>query len=178
MTVTDDNGLTSSDDMNVNVAEPLLAVAGDDQNVTVGDTVTLDGTDSTGPIASYTWIQQSGTPVQLAGASTDTANFTAPDVTAAGETLTFRLTVTDDNGLTSSDDMNVNVAEPLLAVAGDDQNVTVGDTVTLDGTDSTGPIASYTWIQRVEPRYSSPALTRPQPRSPIILVPLLPPQRP
>ena len=45
-----------------------------------------------------------GTAVTLTDATaTATATFTAPDVAAAGETLTFKLTVTDDDGLTDSD---------------------------------------------------------------------------
>jgi hypothetical protein len=43
-----------------------------------------------GRLITYQWEQvPGGTPVQLSGASTDTATFTAPDVGPAGETLIF-----------------------------------------------------------------------------------------
>jgi hypothetical protein len=94
----------------------LTADAGPDQEVNEGNPVTLDGTgstDSDGTIITYQWEQvPGGTPVQLSGASTDTATFTAPDVTAAGETLTFRLTVTDDDDLASTDKVSITVHNP------------------------------------------------------------------
>ena len=91
--------------------EPV-ADAGDDQTVAVGTTpVTLDGSgssDENGTIVSHLWEQLTGSGVTLATPSPDTATFTAPNV--AG-TLTFRLTVTDDDGLTSTDDVAVFVTD-------------------------------------------------------------------
>ncbi len=106
--------------------EPL-ANAGAAQSVTEGDTVTLTGTGTPGytaaPIVGYLWTQTVGTPVVLNGASTATATFTAPDV-SADETLTFRLTVTADDGLFSSNTTNVTVSDsptttPPVAGGGD-----------------------------------------------------------
>ncbi len=156
MTVTADDGQWDSDTIDVGVVDKKLPVAeaGNDQNATEGDPVTLDGSgssDADGTIVSYLWEEVTASGVTINNdTTTPTATFTAPDVAAAGETLTFKLTVTDDDGLTDSDTMNVNVADassPLQAVVGDDQTVTVGDQVTLDGTGSTGPIASYAWEQ-------------------------------
>ena len=50
-------------------------------------------------IASYSWVQSSGTAVSLNGANTARAVFTAPTITTS---LTFSLTVTDSTGAVSS----------------------------------------------------------------------------
>jgi len=132
------------------------ANAGDDQNVGMGDIVTLDGSNSTDPddgIAAYLWTQTGGTEVILSNPSTATPTFTAPNVGSSGESLTFQLTVTDTGGLDSIDSCIVNVIvgnQPPTADAGPDQTVVEGITVTLDGSDSTDPddgIAAYLWTQ-------------------------------
>ena len=97
-----------------------VADAGNDQSVTEGDMVTLDGTGSTdenGTIATYSWEQTGGTTVTLAGAAT--ATFTAPDVDNSGEILTFQLTVTDNDGLTGKDTIDVTVSNRDVAPATD-----------------------------------------------------------
>jgi len=80
-----------------------IANAGASQTVTQGSTVSLDGTGSFSPnganIVSYSWVQTSGTPVSLTGASTATPTFTAP---TAATSLVFSLTVTDSNGAVST----------------------------------------------------------------------------
>jgi hypothetical protein len=95
--------------------EPLAA-AGADQTVEEGDAVTLDGSASSdapnGAIVDFLWEQTStGTTVTLSGAATDTATFTAPAVAAAGEVLTFQLTVTDNDGLIDVDTTSVTVED-------------------------------------------------------------------
>ena len=91
----------------------------DPTNVKETTVVTLNGSNSSdadGTIESYLWEQlPGGTPVQLANATTATPTFTAPQVDANGETLTFRLTVTDDDGLTSSDTTSVTVTDGTVA---------------------------------------------------------------
>ena len=87
-----------------------VANAGADRSVDAGTMVILSATasDPDGTIVGYAWEQMSGTTIILAGADTATAIFIAPDV-SADETLTFRITVTDDDGATSSDDVKVTV---------------------------------------------------------------------
>lgn len=71
---------------------PPVADAGPDQTVTEGDTVNLDGSnssDSDGTIVSYAWTQTSGVNVSLTGATSATASFTAP-VIIDDPLLTFR----------------------------------------------------------------------------------------
>ena len=101
-----DSGGEKSPTPPANVAP--TANAGIDQTVDELTEVTLSGsgTDSDGSIASYSWTQTAGSSVTLS--STDSANvsFTAPDINA-DETLTFKLTVTDDDGASNSDFIDI-----------------------------------------------------------------------
>ena len=153
--VTDDDGATDSDTVVVNVNARPVANAGADIDVTDNDgtgseTVTLDGSgssDSDGTIASYVWKE---------GAS-QIATGVGPQVSLAVGVHTITLEVTDDDGATHSDTVQVTVNEkpndPPVANAGSDQLVHDADadgseTVTLDGSgssDSDGTIASYVW---------------------------------
>ena len=123
------------------------------QSVDAGTMVVLSGTasDPDGSIVSYAWTQTDGTTVSLAGAGNATAMFTAPDV-SADETLTFRLTVTDNDGASASDEVSVTIRrvnQPPMANAGANQTVDEGQAVVLSGTasDSDGTIVSYLWEQ-------------------------------
>lgn len=82
------------------------ANAGPDQTVNAFDTVTLDSTgstDSDGTIASRLWSQVSGPAVTLSSTTAAQPTFTAP-ANSAGASLVFGLTVTDDDGATSTQD--------------------------------------------------------------------------
>ena len=88
-----------------------VANAGPDQSVASGATVSLSGArsfDSDGRVVRYAWSQTGGTRVQLSGAGSANASFTAPNVSAE-TTLVFRLVVTDDDGATDDDTVNVRV---------------------------------------------------------------------
>ena len=104
-------GGESGEDAPVN--QPPSANAGADQTVDAGSTVTLagSGSDADGAIAAYQWAQTSGTDVSLSNTDQATVSFVAPqaDMTV---TLTFRLTVTDNDGVTASDDVSVTVQSP------------------------------------------------------------------
>ena len=81
--------------------------AGDDQTVEEGETVTLSGLNSTDPddnIASYTWQQTGGKSVTLSNSKGAETTFTAPNAVTDADTLTFRLTVKDTEGLQDIDD--------------------------------------------------------------------------
>lgn len=65
--------------------------------------------DSDGSIASYSWAQTSGTGVTLTGADSANIEFTAP-IAKTEETLTFEVTVTDNEGATASDSVSVRIS--------------------------------------------------------------------
>ncbi len=125
-----------------------VANAGVDQIVTQGTSVTLDAgasSDSDGTISSYSWAE--GSTILSTNSSFNKSDFSVG-------THTITLTVTDDDGATSSDDVTITVNQSSnvipVANAGADQTVTEGSTVTLDGsasTDSDGTIVSYQWME-------------------------------
>ena len=86
------------------------ASAGDDQSVNEEVVVTLSGSgsDSDGTVSSYLWSQTAGAIVSLTGSSNASASFTAPTINS-NETLTFQLTVTDDDGATATDSVDITV---------------------------------------------------------------------
>ena len=89
---------------------PPVVDAGPDQSIEGGVMVFMTGTgsDPDGIIAAYAWTQTGGAAVSLTGFDAATAVLIAPDVSVE-ETLTFRLTVTDDAGAQASDEVTVTV---------------------------------------------------------------------
>ena len=152
---TDNGGATETDTVMVDVIanQPPTANAGADQTVNDDDgsgaeTVTLNGSgsDPDGSIASYQWSDSGG----VIGT---TASIT-PTLGVGGHTLT--LMVTDNDGVTASDSVLVNVIanQPPTANAGSNQTVTDADasgseTVTLSGSgsDPDGTVDAYRWTE-------------------------------
>jgi hypothetical protein len=158
LTVTDANGLTSTDSCIVNVSiqnEPPTANAGSDIVVSSNETVLMDGTGSLddGESVSYSWSQTEGPPVTLLDANSASPYFISPTVGAEGSSLTFQLTVTDHGGLKDTDSCIVNVTsqnQPPEAVTNEYVETSPDTIVTLDGTLSTDiddGIESYRWHQ-------------------------------
>ncbi|WP_289083669.1 PKD domain-containing protein, partial [uncultured Spongiibacter sp.] len=124
LTVSDNESATDFDDITINVSpedtEPEnvspVANAGDDQNAIAGESVTLDASassDADDDELSYSWEQTDDTDIQLTGADTKVASFTAPEVSES-RTLTFKVTVSD--GALSADDHVSVVVAPAPAV--------------------------------------------------------------
>lgn len=141
------DGTTGSTSDSALVSIPPVANAGLDQSVIEGESIILDGSassDSNGVIINYEWSDSNST-------------------LGSGEVLvvtlplgihTITLTVTDDEGAVDMDTVVITVSEipntPPIADSGDDQNVTEGESVTLDGTgssDSDGSIVNYEWSE-------------------------------
>ena len=107
LTVTDNAGDSASDSVSIIIQnstqasnQPPSVSVGSDQAVYENTTVDLTGvaSDSDGSIASYQWLQTSGSPtVAIDNNTSASASFTAPDVDS-NTTLVFQLTVTDDAG--------------------------------------------------------------------------------
>jgi hypothetical protein len=121
-------------------AAPALSVdAGPDQEVFVGEAVTLRG--SAEGQDSLLWSQTDGEPVTLITPTGLETTFQAPGT--AG-TLTFALTATNASGNEVSDTVQV-VVKPISVDAGEDRRAYYGEQVTLQGT-GVG-IDTYLWEQ-------------------------------
>ncbi len=163
-----DGTLSDNDSVTITVNRFPTADAGPDQNVNAGDTVMLDGTSSSADPSrlplSYKWTQTGGsTTVTLSSDTAANPTFTAP---AGSASLTFKLTVTDNGALSSSDSVTIYVNRPPVADAGPDQSVNTGASVTLDGSSSSDPdhdALSYKWTQTGGPTVSLSSSTAAQP---------------
>jgi len=130
-------------------AGPLAApaaVAGADQVVAPGATVTLNGTASKAyaskTITAYQWTQTGGTPtVTLATPTAATTTFTAP----ATGSLTFRLSVTDSSTKVGEDSVVVRINNAPTVAATANQTAAVGNIVafTVTGSDVDGDALTY-----------------------------------
>jgi hypothetical protein len=89
-----------------NISQPLVANANPDRIVNKGSIVTLDGTHSTGTIASYSWKQIGGKSVKLVSADALNSTFIAPSV-KKDSPLKFMLTIDDGKGKTATVAVNV-----------------------------------------------------------------------
>jgi Secretion system C-terminal sorting domain/PKD domain len=167
--VTDNAGAIAQDTIKVivNAApanQPPVANAGADIAITLpANLVNLNGTASTDPdgtISIYAWSQVSG-PAQATILSP--AN---PSTTASGlqqGVYVFSLTVTDNTGVTATDNLTVTVNAVAntapVANAGNSKSITLPvNSTTLDGSlssDADGSIAGYSWAQISGPSAST-----------------------
>jgi len=144
--------------------QPPNADAGNNQSVDEGTLVTLDGTGSTDPEGEtplrYQWHQKSGPEIEFIGGgiSSSVVSFYTPSVSEQ-EILTFELQVKDPHLVSDIDVTSIiindipssNTNNPPKARAGDDQTVSEGDLIVLDGRksyDADGDgITLYQWTQ-------------------------------
>jgi hypothetical protein len=104
----------------------VVADAGLDQTVHEGASVILNGSNSksnNNVILSYEWKQIPNPNITVGGANTMIWSFIAPYV-STDTTLTFELVVTDNKGISSTDEVNINVR---------DGNKTVSEVELTDG---------------------------------------------
>lgn len=91
---------------------PPVADPGPNQEVGSETEVNLDGSDSYDPdgaIVAYLWEQTEGPVVELTDADSPNAQFFSPATGLEDVTLTFKLTVTDNDGLSSSETVIITV---------------------------------------------------------------------
>jgi len=157
LTATDEDGGTGSDvvQVTVNANPPPVANAGADQIMTLptnSTTLNGSGTDVGGSITAYAWTKVSG-PSGGTIVSPSSASTSITDLIQG--VYVYRLTVTDNAGLTGSDliTITVNAAPNQVpnANAGVDQTLTLPtSSTTVNGngsTDADGTIVSYAWVK-------------------------------
>ncbi|HZB17395.1 MAG TPA: PKD domain-containing protein, partial [Nitrososphaeraceae archaeon] len=145
---------------------PPVADAGSDLIVNEGSSISLNASESIDPdgiILSYIWNQNAHPLITLGDAETKIWTITAPSV-SSDTTFTFKLTVSDNNGLTATDSTNVLVRDvstssPSLsssnnapiANAGPDLEVNENMSISLSGSASSDPdigdSLNYSWKQ-------------------------------
>jgi hypothetical protein len=162
-----DGDLSATDDCRVTVNAPPEADAGPDQQVSVGETVQMDGSGSSDPdgdALTYSWqfvSRPEGSSATLSSPTSSATSFT-PDV---GGEYTVRLTVSD-GGLTSTDECTADANSIPVADAGPDQSVNLGAVVHLDGSGSSDPdgdALTYSWQFESQPEGSSATISTPTP---------------
>lgn len=133
--ITDANGCTASDQMDVIVNQSPSVDAGPDLAVCNGGSLTIGGS-PTGPTGStYSW-----TPT----ASLNDPTLSNPIATPTA-TTTYTVLVTDANGCTNTDDVIVSINALPTADAGRDTAICLGETTTIGG-NPTGPAGStFAW---------------------------------
>jgi len=156
LTVTDNNGATGNATVQVTVNAanaPPTANAGSNQTITLPtSTVSLSGsgTSSSGTISLYAWTKISG-PSSGTITSSSSASTTVSGLTQG--VYQFQLTVTDNNGLTGTSNVQITVNAanvPPTSNAGTNQTITLpSNSVSLSGSgsDSDGTISSYQWTK-------------------------------
>jgi hypothetical protein len=90
-----------------------VADAGDNQGVSPGVTVTLDGSssyDPNGSIIAYEWTQLSGTAVTLSDEEAAITTFTSPN---SDGSLTFKLSVFDNDFNEATDEITITISSPI-----------------------------------------------------------------
>jgi hypothetical protein len=153
-------------------AAPVANIVATPQPATAGQQVTLSGTGSSdvdGTIAAYSWTQTAG-PVTAVYNDTSPQAFIVVPLSAIGLTMTFRLVVTDNRGVTSAPAAVTVTVNPNTAPtpdAGPAQTVNSGSTVILNGggsTDLEGGQLSFAWTQTAGPAVALDTGNPPRPR--------------
>lgn len=122
-----------------------------------GDSIVLSSADSfdpdeNGKLVSYLWQQIAGSNISIADTSSANLTFTHP-LLAQNEDVTFKLTITDDEGGVQSNSLTLTLQQSnqlLYANAGANQNAFEFSTVTLDATNSISVESSFScsWVQQ------------------------------
>lgn len=162
----DDANTPASDSSDQN--QPPIAATGDNQNVSVGDVVKLDGkksSDKDGDLITYRWSIK--TKPEGSQASLNKSDTVAPEFTAdlAG-TYVIELVVNDGKSDSKTVSVDVLVApvavnSPPVVNAGKDKTYAIGETIQLTGsaTDADGDPLTHQWTIIQSPDNSTPTLT-------------------
>lgn len=168
LTVTDPEGLSDTDTTSIAVGTdntPPVADAGNNISAEPNSTVTLTGTRSEDPDGdglSYQWTidsQPQGSGASLSSGTSERAELTV-DLEGA---YVVELEVTDTGGLSDTDTVTVNVSsdnQPPVARFSVPSEVEVGNTIAVNGTNSTDPdgdTLTYHWDVIEAPDTTNPS---------------------
>ena len=155
-----------------------VADAGPDQTISIGNTVSLDGSgssDADGDALTFAWRIVS----RPAGSAAELSDPTvvAPSVTVdESGSYVFELIVNDGIQDSAADTVTLSTQNSApMADAGPDQSVFVGDTVQLDGgasQDADGDALTYRWSLSERPAGSTATLSDPSRALPTFVVDL------
>jgi subtilisin family serine protease len=147
-----------------NTAPTVTASASASQvNANTAVTLTANASDADGDTLSYSWTQTAGPNVNLSGADTSSASFTAPELTSDAQ-LSFQVSVSD--GTAAAVTASVNVTVLAVAPVNDAPNAVVApvtgpqpvdSVVELDASESSDPdgdTLSFSWSQVSGPAVS------------------------
>jgi ribosomal protein L14 len=163
--VTDNQGATDDDNVTIivsNIANvPPVANAGNNITITLPTSfANLNGggsSDPDGTIMTYAWSYVNG-PAGGSYTITNPGGILTGITGLSQGTYTFRLTVTDNDGASSTDDIvitvNAAINQPPVANAGSDITMTLPQNSTMligSGYDPDGTIAAYSWTYRSGP---------------------------
>lgn len=140
VTISDANGCTSTDVVQVMVNFDLNVSAGMDKGTCRGANIALDGNiTGGGQVASFSWSPSTN----LVAGNTLRPTFVAQNPGS----YTYTLTVTDVNGCTGSDQVMVTVVNPPVADAGADLLVCTQGSLIFNGSGTNGSgDYNYTWL--------------------------------
>lgn len=153
---TDNNGATTKDTVVIKVqpqnVAPVANAGRDTTLILPANSVTLkgSGTDADGTISSYKWTKISG-PSQYVIGNSKAATTTVTGLTAG--TYIFRLTVTDNNSSTATDDVTIIVETALtgyITIPGkiEAENYSAMSGVKKEPTNDTGGGQDVGWIDK------------------------------
>ena len=138
--------------------QPPVANAGADQTITLPvNSAIINGSGSSassGSIVSYNWVEKSGpSTVSVSNSAQNTLN------NLQAGNYVFLLTVTDQNGATGTDSIQITVQPAInkapVANAGAGANITLPtNSINLDGSksyDPDGTISTYSWTRIAGP---------------------------
>ncbi|MCF6437242.1 hypothetical protein [Pseudoalteromonas sp. MMG022] len=117
-----------------NKAPVILAAEGLEAQERALFSLSAQASDEDGSIESFVWEQTAGTTVELSGTDTNTVEFIVPDLTE-DETITLKLSVTDDDNETTSKEFVVAInayAAPSADVITDKALLTCMNDAQLD----------------------------------------------
>jgi hypothetical protein len=137
------------------IPAPVASAVATPGTVFSGDTVTLDGSASTGSATdAYLWKQTSGPAVSISNATSKSALIVAPSVLST-TSLGFSLTISNATGTSSANatvTVNPKTLAPVASAVGTPASANSGAVVALNASGSTDPnipsqTLSFAWTQ-------------------------------